>query len=154
MTVLNDAIVKGAQELAKRGEKRKAIVIISDGMDTKSRYSGDKALKAALAAGTTVYTVDMSVSFAAADLEGQRRLSIQQLKKFAEKSGGKFISTPGGAGLREAFKSIVTEMGNQYTLGYQPTNTATDGKYRTIELKVSDPKAQVRTRKGYNAVKK
>ena len=109
-------------------------------MDTKSRYSGDKALKAALAAGTTVYTVDMSVSFAAADLEGQRRLSIQQLKKFAEKSGGKFISTPGGAGLREGFKSIVTEMGNQYTLGYQPANTATDGKYRTIELKVSDPK--------------
>ena len=154
MTVLNDAIVKGAQELAKRGEKRKAIVIISDGMDTKSRYSGDKALKAALAANTTIYTVDMSVAFAAADQENQRRLSIQQLKKFAEKSGGKFISTPGGAGLRGAFKSIVTEMGNQYTLGYQPTNTATDGKYRAIELKVADPKAQVRTRKGYNAVKK
>ncbi|HEV7646237.1 MAG TPA: VWA domain-containing protein [Pyrinomonadaceae bacterium] len=154
MTVLNDAIVKGAQELAKRGEKRKAIIIISDGMDTKSRYSGDKALKAALAASTTVYTVDMSLPFAAADQENQRRLSIQQLKKFAEKSGGKFISTPGGTGLREAFKSIVTEMGNLYTLGYQPTNTATDGKYRAIELKVSDPKAQVRTRKGYNAVKK
>ncbi len=154
MTVLNNAIVKGAQELAKRGEKRKAIIIISDGMDTKSRYSGDQALKAALAAGTTVYTVDMSVPLAAADQENQRRLGIQQLKKFAEKSGGKFISTPGGAGLREAFKSIVTEMGNQYTLGYQPTNTATDGKYRAIELKISDPKAQVRTRKGYNAVKK
>src|ERR1044072_16718 len=112
-TVLNDAVVKGAQELAKRGEKRKAIVIISDGMDTKSRYSGDKALKAALAANTTIYTVDMSVALAAADQENQRRLSIQQLKKFAEKSGGKFISTPGGAGLRGGFKRIVSEMGTQ-----------------------------------------
>jgi Ca-activated chloride channel family protein len=153
MTVVNDAIVKAAQALAGRAEKRKAIVVLSDGMDTKSRYSAGQALKAALASGSTIYTVDMSVPGVGSE-EVQRQLSVRQLKTFAEKSGGKFIQTPGGAGLREAFKSIVTEMGNQYTLGYQPTNSATDGKYRAIDLKVTDPKATVRTRKGYNAVKK
>ena len=154
MTVVNDAIFKASRELAARPEKRKAIIVISDGMDNKSKYSADKALQAALTSGSTIYTVDMSEPFASQDQESQRRLSINQLKKFAEKSGGKFISTPGGAGLREAFKSIVKEMGNQYTLGYQPKNPVTDGKYRAIDLKVTDPKATVRTRKGYNAVKK
>jgi Ca-activated chloride channel family protein len=154
MTVLNDAMVQAAQELAKRNEKRKAIVVISDGIDNKSRYSSDQALKAAIAANATVYTVDMSVRFANMTEEMQRTLSIGQLKKFADKSGGKFISTPGGAGLREAFNSIVKEMGNQYTLGYEPSNAVKDGKYRNIELKINDPKATVRTRKGYNALKK
>ncbi|MBA3334270.1 MAG: VWA domain-containing protein, partial [Acidobacteria bacterium] len=50
MTVLNDAIYKAAEELAARSEKRKAIIVLSDGADTKSKYSADKALKAALAA--------------------------------------------------------------------------------------------------------
>jgi Ca-activated chloride channel family protein len=153
MTVLNDAIIKASQELARRSEKRKAVVVISDGMDTRSRYSADKALKAALASNSTIYTVDMSVRGTGSE-ESQRQISVRQLKAFAEKSGGKFISTPGGVGLRDAFRSIVTEMGNQYTLGYQPANTAADGKYRAIELKVADPKAVVRTRKGYNALKK
>jgi Ca-activated chloride channel homolog len=154
MTVLNDAMVQAAQELAKRDEKRKAIIVISDGIDNRSKYSSEQALKAAIAANATVYTVDMSVPFANMTEEMQRRLSIGQLKKFADKSGGKFISTPGGAGLRDAFNSIVKEMGNQYTLGYEPSNAAKDGKYRNIELKVNDPKATVRTRKGYNALKK
>jgi len=154
MTVINDAIVKGAQELAKRAEKRKGIILLTDGMDTKSRYSPDKALNAALAAGATLFTVDMSQRMTNPQEENLRISGIGRLKKFAEKTGGRFISTSGGAGLREAFKSIVKEMGNQYTLGYQPINTAADGKFRTIELKVSDPKAQVRTRQGYNVLKK
>lgn len=155
MTAVNDAIYKAAQELAKRPEKRKAIVVLSDGQDNMSKYSSGKALKAAIAASATIYTVDMSSpGNGGSAAMNQRILSIGSLKNFAEKSGGKFISTPGGAGLRDAFKSIVQEMGNQYTLGYQPTNTAHDGKYRAIELKVTKPNAQVRTRKGYNALKK
>jgi Ca-activated chloride channel family protein len=154
MTVINDAIFKAAQELAKRPEKRKAIIVLSDGQDTRSKYTADKALKAAIAASATIYTVDMSSPDVSSSQITNRMQSVGALKNFAEKSGGKFIATAGGAGLRDAFKSILKEMGNQYTLGYQPTNTARDGKYRTIELKISNPKATVRTRKGYNALKK
>lgn len=150
-TVLNDAIVKAAQDLAQRPEKRRAIIVLSDGGDTTSKYSGDKALKAALAAGATIYAVDMS---SPDDKWLERRQGQGALKGFAEKSGGKFIATPGGAALREAFKNILDELGIQYTLGYQPANTAKDGKWRAIEVKVANPNAQVRTRKGYQAPKK
>ncbi len=75
------------------------------------------------------------------------------LKNFAEKSGGIFVPTPGGAAMREAFKNIVQELSVQYTLGYQPSNTKKDGKWRAIEVRVSSPNLTIRTRKGYNAQK-
>lgn len=150
MTVLNDAIYEAAQTLSKRTEKRKAIVVLSDGADTKSNYSANKALKAAIAAGATIYTVDMS----SIEMNGQERMQSQSvLRNFAEKSGGKFIPVSGGIALREAFKQIVGELGSQYTITYSPTNTAKDGKYRTIEIKVAKPNLTIRTRKGYNAPK-
>lgn len=150
MTVLNDAIYKAAQDLSARPEKRRAIIVLSDGADTSSKRSSDKALRAALAVNATIYTVDMSPS----DSGGRERMQSQgALKNFAEKSGGRFIATPGGTAMREAFKNIVEELSRQYTLGYQPT-IARDGKWHSIELKVSKPNAQVRTRKGYNSPKK
>lgn len=75
------------------------------------------------------------------------------LKNFAERSGGRFISTPGGIAMRDAFKQIVEELGMQYTVAYQPTNTKKDGKWRSIELRVSRPNLTIRTRKGYKAPK-
>ncbi|CAN5332865.1 hypothetical protein BH10ACI3_BH10ACI3_05710 [soil metagenome] len=150
MTALNDAVVKAAQELAKRDEKRRAIIVLSDGADTFSKASSDKALKAALAANATVYTVDMS----AIDTGGRERVQNQGvLKNFAEKTGGKFISTPGGIAMRDAFKHIVVELGVLYTITYQPLNTKKDGKWRSIELKIARPNLTIRTRKGYNAPK-
>ncbi len=150
MTVLNDAIYEAALELGKRGEKRKAIIVLSDGADTKSGRSADKALKAAIAVNATIYTIDMS----AANAGNNRFQSQGALKNFAEKSGGKFIPTPGGVAMREAFKNIVEELGVQYTLGYQPTNAKKDGKWRAIEIKVAKPNLTIRTRKGYHAAKR
>src|SRR6185295_505043 len=60
MTTLNDAIVEASKTLADRPEQRKAIVILSDGMDTYSKASSGKALESALAIGATIYAVDMS----------------------------------------------------------------------------------------------
>jgi len=150
MTVLNDAIYQAALELGKRNEKRKAIIVLSDGADTKSGRSGDKALKAAVAANATIYTIDMSVQ----NSSDRTRLQSQSaLKNFAEKSGGIFIPTPGGVAMREAFKNIVEELGVQYTLAYQPLNTKKDGKWRAIEIRVTKPNLTIRTRKGYHAPK-
>ncbi len=151
MTVLNDAIIKAAEELGKRSEKRRAIIVLSDGADTQSRRSADKALKAALAVNATIYTVDMSGINSGNTRERMQNQGI--LKTFAEKSGGRFIATPGGVAMREAFKNIVDELGIQYTLGYHPTNIAKDGKWREIELKSTKAELNIRTRKGYHAPK-
>jgi Ca-activated chloride channel family protein len=150
MTVLNDAIYRATGELAKRPEKRRAIIVLSDGEDTKSERTGDKALKAALAANALIYTIDMS----APETNGkQRMLSRGALKNFAEKTGGTFVPTPGGLGLREAFRHIVGELSLQYTLGFHPANLKNDGKWRALELRVARSNLVVRTRKGYNAPK-
>ncbi len=150
MTALNDSIYKASVELAKRVEKRRAIVVLSDGADTFSGVSSTKALKAAMEADASIYTIDMS----AMNSNGKERMQNQAaLKNFAEKTGGRFISTPGGAAMRQAFKGIVEELGVQYTISYEPSNLKKDGKWRSIELLVSRPNLTIRTRKGYTANK-
>jgi VWFA-related protein len=150
MTTLNDAIVEASKKLAERTEIRKAIVILSDGMDTFSKASSDKAVESALAVGASIYAVDMSTIEVAGSA---RRQSAASLKGFAEKTGGRFISTPGGPALRDAFTGIADELGHQYTISYRPVNTKRDGKWRTLEVRVSREDLEVRTRKGYRAPK-
>lgn len=150
MTVLNDAVVRAAQELSKRSEKRRAIIVLSDGMDTRSRASADKALAAAIAIGATVYAVDMSADGGTASRDRQ---NAAVLRNFSNKSGGRYVATPGGPAMREAFASIVEELGNQYTIGYRPSNSAHDGRWRAIEVKPARAELSVRTRKGYRAPK-
>jgi len=146
MTTLNDAIVEAAKTLADRPEPRKAIVILSDGMDTFSKASSEKAVESALAVGASIYGVDMS----SIEIAGTtRRQSSASLKGFAEKTGGRFIETPGGPALRDAFTGIANELGQQYTIAYRPVNKTRDGKWRKLEVKVSREDLTVRTRKGY-----
>jgi len=150
MTTLNDAIVEASKTLADRTEVRKAIVVLSDGMDTFSKASGDKAVETALAVGASIYAVDMS-SLEVGGTSG--RQSALSLKGFAEKTGGRFITTPGGPELRDAFTGIADELGHQYTISYRPANTKRDGKWRALEVKVMRDDLVVRTRKGYRAPK-
>lgn len=150
MTVLNDAIVEAANQLSVRPEKRRAIIVVSDGADTQSRASADKAIKAALAVNAVIYTVDMS----GIDMGGRDRMQNQgALKKFAEKTGGYFISTENGMALRNALRSIVDELRGQYTLAYSPSPAKNDGKWHTLEVRVSRPNLTIRTRQGYNSPK-
>jgi Ca-activated chloride channel homolog len=149
MTTLNDAIVEAAKVLADRPEKRKAIIVLSDGIDTQSKASSDKALESALAIGASIYSVDMS----SMDRRRGTQQSAMMLKSFAEKSGGLFVDTPGGPALRDAFANIADELGHQYTVAYRPLNRARDGKWRKLEVKVAREDLKVRTRKAYRAPK-
>jgi Ca-activated chloride channel family protein len=151
MTTLNDAIVEATRVLSERPEIRKAIVILSDGADTFSKSSADKAIELALAIGASIYAVDMSQL----DTPGvQNRRAALSLKSFAEKTGGRYVSTPGGPSLRDAFASIAEELGHQYTIAYRPANQKRDGKWRKLEVRVKREELQVRTRTGYRAPKK
>lgn len=151
MTTLHDAIVEAAKTLADRPENRKAIVVLSDGVDTYSKASSDKAVEGALAIGATIFAVDMS----SIEVPGyKKRQTAGALKVFAEKTGGRFISTPGGPELRDAFTGIANELGQQYTIAYKPANQKRDGKWRKLEVKVSREDVTVRTREGYRAPKK
>ena len=148
LTALNDAIVRAADDLAKRDEKRRAIVVLSDGGENFSHASADKALDRASLAGATIYGANMSETGPRRDVAG-----VAILKNLAEKSGGRYIDAPGGPELRDSFAAIAEELGHQYTIAYRPTNRARDGKWRTVQVKLAKPDTTLRTRKGYRAPK-
>ena len=147
-TALNDAVVRAADDLAKREEKRRAIVVLSDGGENYSSASADKALDRASLAAATIYAVNMSEQGPSRNLAG-----AGTLRNLAEKSGGRYLDTPGGLHLRESFAAFAEELGHQYTIAYRPTNRARDGKWRKVEVKLAKPNVTVRTRKGYRAPK-
>jgi Ca-activated chloride channel homolog len=151
-TPLYDAIVQASEELSKRSERRRAILIASDGADTTSRASLDQALRKAAAANAMIYAIDMTDS--RVFRTSQRESGTGVLKSIAEKTGGKFFQTPGGGELRDAFANAVTELRNQYTITYSSANERQDGRWRTIDVRIARPALAIRTRKGYYANKK
>lgn len=150
-TPLYDAIAKSADALAERPERRRAILVVSDGADTKSKASLDQALRKTLNAQASIYAIDLSD----ATVYGTqaRDLGAETMKDVAAKTGGRFFRTAGGGKLREAFTSTVDELRQQYTLTYESTNEKYDGKWRAVEVRVSKPLLGVRTRQGYYARK-
>lgn len=150
-TPLYDAIVKAAEGLAKRTERRRAIVVVSDGADTKSKASLDQALRKTLDAQALIYAVDMTD--AAVYRTAVRDNGVEMLKEMAVKTGGRFFASAGGSKLRDAFANAAEELRNQYTLTYESSNERYDGRWRTLEVRVTKPLLNVRTRRGYYARK-
>ncbi len=151
MTPLYDCIVTASEALEKRPERRKAILLVSDGADTQSKVTFEKALRKALDADVAIYGVDLSE--AALNRNAVRDSGAEAMKNFATKTGGKFFRTPGGAALRSTFIDTVEELRNQYTLVYEPSNEKADGKWRTVEVRPRRLNVNVRTRQGYFAKK-
>lgn len=150
MTSLNDAILRAANDLGQRSENRRAIIVLSDGADTKSGTSANKALEYALAANATIYAVDMS---AFERVSTSNNTAAAALRNFAAKTGGRYVSSAGGPVMREAFSQIAEELSNQYTVAYLPPPIARDGHWHKLEIKLSRPDLLARTRKGYRAPK-
>jgi Ca-activated chloride channel homolog len=151
-TPLYDAIVQAAEALAQRPERRRAIIVVSDGADTRSKASLDQATRKTMEANALIYAVDMSDR--AVFKSDRKDNGAEVMKMLAAKTGGRFIATPGGAQLREAFAGTVEELRRQYTLTYDSTNEKLDGKWRAIEVRVGRPGLNVRARQGYYARKK
>jgi len=157
MTRLYDCADEAITALVNRPEKRKAILLISDGCDTIShKGSFDSVLKKSLAAGITIYSIDliediMRSGNGSGVLELRRGQS--EMKEFSSQTGGRNVHSPQGDKLEEAFTNIVDELRNQYTLTYYSTNKKRDGRWRKLSVSVSRPGLTTRARKGYWAPK-
>jgi VWFA-related protein len=74
-----------------------------------------------------------------------------EMEKLAQETGGRVIEVGSNANkMREAFDQISQELRSQYSIGYTPTNTAHDGKFRHVEI--STPAGKVQARSGYYAL--
>ncbi len=151
-TPLYDAIVKAAEALSKRPERRRVILVVSDGVDTKSGASLDDAMRKTAAASASIYTVNLTD--AGVYKVSPRDNGIEVMKSLATKTGGRFFHTPGGSALRDAFTNTVEELRRQYTITYESTNDKYDGRWRAVEVRVTKPNLSIRTRLGYYAQKK
>ena len=158
-TKLYDCLNDALDALAVRAEKRRAILLISDGCDTSSQKASlDAVMKKALAAGVNVYAVDLIDNSEMIGSSSNERLLLQrgrgEMKELASQTGAQYIHSPKGDNLQEAFNNIVDELRNQYTLTYYSSNSKRDGRYRKINVSLSDAKLSARTRRGYYAPKK
>lgn len=157
MTRMYDCFSEALAALEKRPEKRKAILVISDGWDTTSRKATfDSVMKKALANGVTIYSVDLiddSARMGSSSWIVELRRGMAEMKEFADKTGGRYIHSPQGDKLEEEFTNVVDELRNQYTLTYYPTNSKRDGRWRRLGVAVTRPALTTRTRRGYWAPK-
>ena len=157
MTRLYDCADEAVVALENRPEKRRAILLISDGWDTtSSKASFDSVMKKALAAGIMIYSIDLiddtSRMGGGSEVPGLRR-GQSEMKEFAAQTGGRYVHSPQGDKLEEAFTNIVDELRNQYTLTYYPTNQKRDGRWRKLSVGVVRQGLTTRARKGYWALK-
>ncbi len=128
---------------------RKVLVIFTDGDDTSSSRRWDETLRLLRASDVTVYPMGFMTNRVTA-----RLLLQSKLMEIARLTGGRAVFPGSMKELDPMYAAIAEEIHGQYVLGYTPTNTARDGKWRKVEIKLKRPpseKLQLRTREGYFA---
>lgn len=140
-TLLYDAVYQTANSKLKLVPGRKAMVIISDGLDNGSRKHLDEVVQAVQATDTIVYGICYESGFSGCDY----------LKSIADPTGGRMFRAGKNVPLAAIFQSIEEELRSQYALGYVPQNREHDGAFRKLQVKVRGKGLRVRARKGYYA---
>ena len=148
-TAMYDAIYEACDEKLIRELGRKTIVILSDGEDMSSKRSFEQALEMALKAEATIFAI--SVSRGGFFGVGGSKTGDKILEKLAEETGGRVFYPFKVEELEDAFQQIGSELRTQYNLGYFSSNTARDGSYRKIEVRLKEKGLRTRYRRGYYA---
>ena len=152
--VLNDAILRAAQDLAKRDKtRRKIIFVISDGREIGSKARYDEVKKVLLSQNIQVYA--LGVDTAAIPIYDRiNRIRFPGfgygniLPKYASDTAGETFAAFDRNTIEEAYSRITDRARNQYTLGYNTRATASSG-YRSIEVKVHRANLNVIAKQGY-----
>ncbi|MES1258440.1 MAG: VWA domain-containing protein [Acidobacteriota bacterium] len=138
-----DAITDTADRMTKI-EGRKAIVLITSGIDTFSKLTYDKTRKSLQESGIPVYSIGiLQLARQMAEARGGNMIDFLQgdneLRTFAKETGGQAFFPRFMAEMPNAFYAINQALRNQYSLGYSPTNQARDGKFRKLTVQLVNP---------------
>jgi len=146
-TALFDAIASGA-ELMKKEPGRKALIVLSDGVDSSSDQTLPSAIEAALRADTLLYTIFFtdpgfySLSFGAPN--GRAVMS-----RLAKETGGGFFEVTKKLSIDQIFTAIEQELRSQYSIGYVSDIPVGYPAFRKIQLTTKEKGMIVQTRDGY-----
>lgn len=155
-TPLYDAILTASADLRERPERRRALVLISDGADSASSTTLREVERRTFLAGTAVYAIDLVNTDKSSRRSVERQASAQTLKQISQESGGRYITTDGGfflltsrMKLKRIFDDLIDELHSQYTITYEPGNARRIGRWRTIRVGLEQADLNARTRLGY-----
>ncbi len=128
-------------------QRRRAIILLTDGQDTTSRLSRAEAIDHALEAETIIYAIGIG--------DGKYGgVNRDALKAVADGTGGRAFFPKREADLKNAFLQIEQELRSQYLIAYSSTNKQRDGRYRQMRVEIANPELkkdalQLRHRPGY-----
>lgn len=142
-TALYDAIYLACGDKLNGEAGRKAIVVVTDAEDEGSKVRLEDAIEAAQRTDTVIHLLLV------ADPRYGGNVSVAH--RLTEETGGRLIIVNSEKRLEEAFDQISEELRSQYTLGYYPTNTEKDGKFRKIRVETDNHDYKVLARRGYYA---
>jgi Ca-activated chloride channel homolog len=154
-TALLDGVAMAMNEMKKAHNGRKAILIISDGGDNSSRFTESEVRNWVREGDVQLYAIGIFEPVGSRGRSPEELGGPGLLTDLAEQTGGRHFAVENLADLPDTAAKIGLELRNQYVLGYSPKNSAHDGKYRKVEVKlvkVKDlPPLRARYRPGYVA---
>jgi Ca-activated chloride channel homolog len=133
-TAIWDSVWATSEELLSTSAEhtRRAIILLTDGDDTSSRMKMHDAIERAQKADALIYAIGIGDRYTFNVNEGD-------LRKIAEKTGGRAYFPRHERDLRDAFAQIQRDLREQYLVAYSPSNKVRDGSYRRIEIQLVNP---------------
>jgi len=148
-TALYDSLYSACKDqmltLRDEGSVRKAIILVTDGIDDYSHAFQDDAIKECQRADTIVYAISTDIS------PSKDKKGVDTLRKIAETTGGQAFYPKRLDDVSIYFSNIAEELRSQYLLEYRPAEFKQDGSFRTIYLQALDSRYHVRAHTGYFA---
>jgi len=156
-TALYDAIYITADEVLARDDirrasaaddqvTRRAIVLLTDGVDNASSRKIEEAIDRAWRAGVIIYSIGIGDRFR---FEGVRE---DVLRRLGDETGGRAYFPRSSDDLLNDFRQIEAELRSQYLVAYSPVNSSHDGRFRRVEVRINArPDARLIHRRGYYA---
>jgi Ca-activated chloride channel family protein len=151
-TALLDAIYYGVTKMKDARHERKALLVVSDGGDNRSRYTEGELRAQVREADVEIYSIGIFDPYAATPEE---QTGPQLLFDVSEETGGRLFRVDDIADMGDIAEKISTELRNQYVIGYRPKDLTRDGKWRKVKVRVNPPAGlpplTVHARTGYYA---
>jgi Ca-activated chloride channel homolog len=138
-TALLDAVYMAIHEMKKAKNPRKALLLISDGGDNSSRYSEAEIRAVVKEADVQIYAIGIYENASSRSRTPEETTGPALLTEIAEQTGGRQYQVDDLNELPDVASKIGVELRNQYILGYSPKNSAHDGKYRRVQVKLIQP---------------
>jgi Ca-activated chloride channel family protein len=150
-TALHDAVASTPRLVDEKAQGRKAVLLITDGVDNASRLTAEQALVAARKVEVPIYTVGISSIPNELRMKGEVGKHEEIMRRFSEETGGALFVVHDPDELKESVVRVNEELRYQYLLAYQPSAGRWDGSFRSIRLETRSGRHVVRTRRGYYA---